>query len=140
MHQTRKKLVDVTHDEKSHKSCKPFPPDEDLLSGWADLLEYCEYSNECVELCNNSNHPVWTIGNRYGTELHQRGEQYNYKYEQFLLAMGALSDECQTRVRALINECHIPKETLRKICYHVSTFENKDEEKGYVKCFSEMFQ
>ena len=33
--------------------------------------------------------------------------------------MVALSDECHTRVRGLIiNECHIPKATLRKICYH----------------------
>ena len=63
------------------------------------------------------------IGNRYGNEFQQHGGQYNYKYSDFLLAMGALIDAC------LSNQ----QKTLREICYHTMKFENIDnDEDGYI--------
>ena len=107
------------------ESPSPFLPDKDLLSCWVDLFQHCMPISNCIDLFNKDDHPDWVIGNRYGPKLEQKNT-HNYEYEQFLLAMGALSDECQ-----------IKKDPLRKICYHVSKFENtNDEEKGRMKCFS----
>ena len=115
------KLNDVIKTDDSPQSLPdesptPFPSDKDPLSCWVDLLQHCK------PISDKDDHPDWVIGNRYGPQLVQ---QYNYKYAEFLLAMGALSDECQKK-----------EDALRRICYHVSEFENKnDEEKGRMKCF-----
>ena len=132
------KLEDIDNSPQTlpESPIAPFPPDKDLLSCWADLLQDCKPIIECVDLFNKDEHPEWVIGNRYGPEQVQQENLHSYKYKEFLLAMGALSDECQTRVRALINERHKSKETT--ICYHVSEFENKNNENnGRMKCFND---
>ena len=94
------------------------------------LLQHCKYIDNCYTLYNDGNHPEWAIGNEYGTQHMQYGDLYNYKYQEFLLALGALSDRCQARVRTVSD--------LREKCYHTSTFKNSNNtDKGHVKTFSE---
>ena len=71
-----------------------FPIDDNPLSNWVHLLQHCEYKGDCISLYNEKEHPKWAIGNRLGPEM-QQGDRYSYKYEELLLAMGALSDGCQ---------------------------------------------
>ena len=130
----KNKLNDVIKTDDSPQSLPdesptPFPPDKDPLSCWVDLLQHCKPISDCVDLYNKDNHPnyKWAIGNRYGPKLGQQENTYDYKYAEFLLVMGALSDECQKK-----------EDALRRICYHVSEFENKnDKEKGRMKCFTD---
>ena len=113
----------------NQKSGLPDPcpvPDEEPLSSWINLFQHCNPINDCVDLYNKrEEEKIWTIGNRYGTERRRQENKYNYKYKEFLLVMGALSDMCLNR-----------ENTLRELCYHVSKFKNGEED-FQIKSFSD---
>ena len=105
-----------------------FPTDDNPLSSWVDLLQHCEYKADCISLCNEKEHPKWAIGNRLGPKM-QQGDQYSYKYEELLLAMGALSDGCQKILK------ETDKVTRQKLYNAKEFFDEDNEEKGYMAFF-----
>ena len=59
--------------------------DEEPLSGWVNLLQHCNYINDCADLYNK-HMALWNIGNRYSPECIQQ-KTYGYKYKELLLEL-----------------------------------------------------
>lgn len=69
-----------------------FLDDDDELS-WTQLYRHCKIIPDCEELYNHERQ-TWIIGNR--TAHGEIDDQYNYKRNDFRLAVGALSDYAKT--------------------------------------------
>lgn len=112
------------HPDKLPDPQGPFPPKEQELP-WYHLYRNCNYIPDCVDLYNDSKR-YWTIKDVYGYEnklkdlYKSRGltyPYYNFKRDDFLLAMGALFDYVIKR-----------SDTWRIKCFTVKNFDNVGEE------------
>ena len=105
------RLYDVTTDgylispslytHKLNESPLPFPDEPELP--WVQLYRHCRYITNFLQLYNNKN--TTPILNHTSCGPVKRGQEwYNYTQDEFLLAMGALSDYVKRTEDKLIRE------------------------------------
>ena len=105
-------------------------PDESKLPAWIDLYRSCRYIPDCVKLYNDiDGYTSWPIINHTfrGPQKTNQDDWYQYTSDEFLLAMGALSDyvkdtkdtftigESQEILQKLETAQEIPEDEKQKI-------------------------